>query len=186
MLVPGEGEVLVKVTHAGINGGCETFRARGEHAFARNKEATSFTLGAEGAGVVAAVGPGVLNLKVGQAVTFIGGAFSEFVVAKVAMCWPVAAPTPESVALTISGTVAAAALHKVARMQSGEIVLVTAAGGATGCFAVQLAKLAGCRVVATCGGQRKAERLAALGLHRIIDHTQEARLRPLTSIVLPA
>lgn len=30
--VPGEGEVLVRVRYAGINGGCETFRARGEYA----------------------------------------------------------------------------------------------------------------------------------------------------------
>lgn len=43
-------QVLVRVTHAGVNGGCETFRARGEHWFERNREATDgFALGAEGA-----------------------------------------------------------------------------------------------------------------------------------------
>lgn len=44
--------------------------------FARNKQQPWFALGAEGAGKVAAVGPGVEGLAVGQAVTFVGGAFS--------------------------------------------------------------------------------------------------------------
>ena len=46
-----EGEVLVKVVYAGVNGGCETFRARGEFAFVGNKDAADgFALGAEGVG----------------------------------------------------------------------------------------------------------------------------------------
>ncbi|KAH7616945.1 hypothetical protein Ndes2526B_g09051 [Nannochloris sp. 'desiccata'] len=173
MLVPKEGEVLIKVAFAGINGGCETFRARGEHAFTGNRSAPFFTLGAEGAGTVVSVGLGVTNLHPGQHITFIGGAFSEYAVAKAALCWPVPSPTPEAVALTISGTVANAALKYVGKMQSGDTVLVTAAGGATGSFAVQLAQAAGCRVLATCGSEKKAERLRALGLERVINYTQE-------------
>jgi NADPH:quinone reductase-like Zn-dependent oxidoreductase len=123
--------------------------------------------------VVTAVGPGVASLAVGQAVTFVGGAFSEYVTAKAAMCWPVPAPTPEAVACAISGSVANAALRGVAGMRAGERVLVTAAAGGTGHFAVQLAALAGCHVVATCGGERKAARLRAAGAHRVIDHTAE-------------
>jgi NADPH:quinone reductase-like Zn-dependent oxidoreductase len=122
---------------------------------------------------VAAVGTGVSGLSVGQAVTFVGGAFSEYVVAKAALCWPVPEPSPEAVACTISGTVAGAALHAVANMQPGETVLVTAAAGGTGHFAVQLAKLAGCHVVATCGGEHKAARLRALGVDRVIDYLKE-------------
>jgi len=173
MLIPGEGEVLIKVIYAGVNGGCETFRARGEHAFVKNRTMPWFALGAEGAGTVQSVGTGVTNLRIGQSVTFIGGAFSEFVVVKAVLCWPIAKPTPEAVALTISATVAAAALTHVARTNSYETVLITAAGGATGHFAAQLAQHERCRVVATCGGEKKAERLRALGLHRVIDHTRE-------------
>jgi len=33
---PGPGEVLLRVRYAGVNGGCETFRSRGEHWFAAN------------------------------------------------------------------------------------------------------------------------------------------------------
>jgi NADPH:quinone reductase-like Zn-dependent oxidoreductase len=173
MLVPKEGEVLVKVAYAGINGGCETFRARGEHAFSGNRTAQFFTLGAEGAGTVVSIGAGVSSIHPGQYVTFIGGAFSEYVVAKAALCWPVHAPTPEAVALTISGTVANAALKYVGNMKTGDTVLVTAAAGATGSFAVQLAQAAGCAVIATCGNEKKAERLRALGLERVINYRVE-------------
>jgi NADPH:quinone reductase-like Zn-dependent oxidoreductase len=170
-----EGEVLVRVAYAGVNGGCETFRARGEHAFARNRSAVRFALGAEGAGVVAAAGPGVPSaLGPGAAVTFVGGAFAEYVVAKAAAVWPVPAPTAAAAALAISGTVAAAALFEVGRLRAGEALLVTAAGGATGCLAAQLGLNAGCRVVATCGGEAKAARLRALGRGiRVIDHRAE-------------
>ncbi len=52
-------QVLVRIAYAGINGGCETFRTRGEYAFSGNSRLSgSFPLGAEGAGVVAALGPG--------------------------------------------------------------------------------------------------------------------------------
>ncbi|GAB4813339.1 hypothetical protein N2152v2_000385 [Parachlorella kessleri] len=170
---PGEAEVLVRVLYAGVNGGCETFRCRGEYAFARNKGLPFFPLGAEGAGEVVAVGEGVTNLAVGQHVTFVGGGFSEYVIAKAAACWPIKEATPEAVALTISGTVAATALHAVAGLQRGESLLVTAAAGATGHFAVQLGLLAGCHVVATCGGPKKAARLRELGVHRVIDYTEE-------------
>lgn len=78
--------------------------------FARNRTLPWFALGAEGAGEVVSLGPGVAGLAVGQPVTFVGGAFAEYVVARAALCWPVAAATPEAVALTISGTVAATAL----------------------------------------------------------------------------
>lgn len=171
---PKEGEVLIQVAYAGINGGCETFRCRGEHAFAVNRKLPFFALGAEGAGTVVRVGPGVTGLQPGQHVTFIGGAFSEYFVGKAALCWPVEAATPEAVALTISGTVANAALKYVGNMQPGETVLVTAAGGATGSFAVQLAKAAGCHVVATCGNDKKAEKLNALGLDRVINYKTES------------
>lgn len=173
--LPKEGEVLIRVAYAGINGGCETFRVRGEHAFAANRVRESFPLGAEGAGTIVRVGPNVDNghLAVGQSVTFIGGAFSEYVVCKASICWPVAAATPETVALTISATVANAALKYVGKMEKGDCVLVTAAGGATGSFAAQLAVAAGCRVVATCGSEAKAKKLSSLGLERIINYRKE-------------
>jgi len=58
-------------------------------------------------------------------------------------------------------------------MKSGETVLVTAAAGGTGQVAVQLAKIAGNNVVATCGGADKAALLRDLGVDRVIDYKKE-------------
>jgi len=49
-----------------------------------------------------------------------------------AMCTPVEDATPAAVALVLSATTAAAALEETARVQPGEVVLVTAAAGGTG------------------------------------------------------
>lgn len=57
--------------------------------------------------------------------------------------------------------------------RAGQTVLVTAAAGGTGHFAAQLAVLAGARVFATCGSEEKARRLRALGVHRVIVHSEE-------------
>jgi NADPH:quinone reductase-like Zn-dependent oxidoreductase len=77
-------QVLIKLKYAGINGGCETFRARGEYAFAGNKSKPQFPLGAEGAGIVAAVGQGVTSLSVGQAVACNSAAsFAEYGITQV-------------------------------------------------------------------------------------------------------
>jgi NADPH-dependent curcumin reductase CurA len=95
------------------------------------------------------------------------------VLCKAAACWPVPAATAAAAACTISGVTAAASLRGTARLQAGETVLVTAAAGGTGHFAVQLAAAAGCHVVATCGGARKAALVRSLGAHRVIDHTAE-------------
>ena len=57
-------QVIVKVHYAGVNGGCETFRARGEWAFARNKDVPEFALGAESSGTVVATGAQVPDLEV--------------------------------------------------------------------------------------------------------------------------
>lgn len=51
--------------------------------------------------------------------------------------------------------------------------MVTAAGGATGHMGAQIALLAGCKVVATCGSDAKAQRLRALGIHRVINYKEE-------------
>ena len=178
MMMPGDGEVLIRVLYAGINGGCETFRARGEFAFSSNIDKDTFALGAEGAGVVVAVGENNIqsDLQVGTHVTFVGGAFSEYVCAKASLCWPIPVSRPEYVAATISGTVANAALKKVAGMKKDDIVFVSAGAGATGSFAVQLAALAGCHVVTSCGNPEKAKLLREI-LDNINNERDKGRCR---------
>jgi NADPH:quinone reductase-like Zn-dependent oxidoreductase len=172
----GEGEVLIRVKYAGINGGCETFRARGEFAFEGNAKATEedpFPLGAEGVGIVASVGPDVTDYAVGDAVCFVGSAFSEYSLCKAATLWKVPEATPEYVGLRISGLTACAMLEQTGKLQEGETVLITAAAGGAGHFAVQFAKLAGCRVIGTCGSEEKAEVLRSLGCDHVINYKNE-------------
>ena len=52
-------------------------------------------------------------------------------------------------------------------------MLVTAAAGGTGHFAVQVAKLKGCHTIATCGSKGKADKLKAIGADRIINYHEE-------------
>ncbi|PNW84326.1 hypothetical protein CHLRE_04g229650v5 [Chlamydomonas reinhardtii] len=196
---PGPGEVLVRVLVAGVNGGCETFRARGEFAFAGNRELQGFALGAEGAGRIVALGPGVKGLQVGQLVALNGAAaFAEYATTRSSLVVPVPVPAPgavpsdvvdvgsaagsgggggigpaEAAALVLSGVTACAALEATARIRAGEVVVVTAAAGGTGHFAVQLAALAGCVVVAVVGGPAKAAAAAALGARHVIDYSRE-------------
>jgi NADPH:quinone reductase-like Zn-dependent oxidoreductase len=168
--------VLIQLKYAGINGGCETFRVRGEHAFAANKSKDSYALGAEGAGIIAAVGAGVTSLTVGQAVACnSAAAFAEYGVTQAVMCTPVEEASAAAVALSLSAVTAAAALEETAGMKAGDVVLVTAAAGGTGHFAVQLAQLAGARVVAVAGSEAKKQRLQALGIERVINYKEEVR-----------
>jgi len=171
---PGPGEVMVRVAYAGVNGGCETFRARGDHAFGFLRGRGAFDLGAEGCGTVEAVGEGVGGLAVGDAVTFVGGAFAEVAYPKAAACRRVDRCSAEAVALCLSGVTAAVGVEATGRCAPGMSVLVTAAAGGTGHFAAQLAARAGARVFATCGTRAKAARLRAVGVHRPIVHTEES------------
>lgn len=84
------------------------------------------------------------------------------------MCTPVAAATPEAVALVLSAVTACCALEATAGVTAGQTVAVTAAAGGTGHFAVQLAKLAGARVIAVTGSPEKVTRLRDLGADAVI------------------
>ena len=106
----------------------------------------------------------------GDHVTFVGGAFSEYVLAGAGALTKVPEATPEAVALRISGLTAAAAVEATGGAKRGETVLVTAGAGAAGSFAVQLAKRAGCRVVATCSSAEKAVALCKLGADEIVNY----------------
>jgi NADPH:quinone reductase-like Zn-dependent oxidoreductase len=112
--------------------------------------------------------------QVGQAVACNGASsFAEYAIAKAPACTPVPAATPEAVALVLSAVTAAAALEGTAKVSPGDTVLVTAAAGGTGHFAVQLAKLAGARVIAVTGSLGKVTRLRELGADVVICHRTE-------------
>jgi NADPH:quinone reductase-like Zn-dependent oxidoreductase len=195
---PADDEVLVRVIAAGINGGCETFRARGERAFAGLQGATDYSLGSEGAGIVIRAGKDT-DFRPGDAVAFIGSAFAELNLVNQKMCLRFARAWPEkqagaagygsvpaaldmesqvsfyreAAALRISGLTALVALELTGEIKKGQTILITAAAGGTGHFAVQIAKLNGARVVATCSTEEKAQMLRSLGADRVVVYTKE-------------
>ncbi|XP_014510169.1 prostaglandin reductase-3 [Vigna radiata var. radiata] len=168
--------VLVKIIYAGVNASDVNFSS-GRYFGGNNNDTASrlpFDAGFEAVGIIAAVGDSVTDLKIGMPCAFMTfGGYAEFIMIPSKHALPVPRPDPEVVAMLTSGLTASIALEKEGRMESGKVVLVTAAAGGTGQFAVQVAKLAGNRVVATCGGGAKAKLLKELGVDRVIDYRNE-------------
>lgn len=168
--------VLVKIIYAGVNASDINFSS-GRYFSGNEKDIASrlpFDAGFEAVGIIAALGDGVKNLKVGTPAGLMTyGSYAEFTMVPAKHILPVARPDPEVVAMLTSGLTASIALEKATPPDSGKVVLVTAAAGGTGQFAVQLAKLAGNKVVATCGGKDKAILLKNLGVDRVIDYKAE-------------
>ncbi|KAL4196913.1 hypothetical protein AMTRI_Chr04g185470 [Amborella trichopoda] len=169
--------VLIKILYAGVNASDVNFSS-GRYFSGDQKGIASrlpFDAGFEVAvGVIAAVGESVKGLKIGSPVaTMSFGSYAEFSLVSAKHVIPVTRPDPEVVAMLTSGLTASIALEEAAQLGSGKVVLVTAAAGGTGQFAVQLAKLARNKVVATCGGAEKAGLLKDLGVDRVIDYRVE-------------
>ncbi|KAK7400812.1 hypothetical protein VNO78_12119 [Psophocarpus tetragonolobus] len=168
--------VLVKIIYAGVNASDVNFSS-GRYFGGSNNDVASrlpFDAGFEAVGIIAAVGDSVTDLKIGMPCAFMTfGGYAEFIMIPSKHALPVPRPDPEVVAMLTSGLTASIALEKAGQMESGKVVLVTAAAGGTGQFAVQVAKLAGNTVVATCGGGAKAKLLKELGVDRVIDYHNE-------------
>ncbi len=135
-----------------------------------------FDIGFEGTGEVVWTGSNVQSsVKVGDAVGFMeNGAFSQYQVFSAKRVFPLPDLRPEYTAMLLSGSTASVSLEKFADFKSsGKIVLVTAAAGGTGQFAVQIAALAGCHVIGTCSTDEKVDLLKSLGCTRVINYVKE-------------
>src|SRR4051812_27212745 len=150
---PGPGEVLVEVKAAGINPGEAMIR----QGFMHDRWPASFPSGqgSDLAGVVAALGPGVDTVTVGDGVigfTEVRASQAQFVVVPAGHLTPKPAQVPWDVAgaLFVAGTTAYAAVHAVG-LKPGDTVAVAGAAGGVGTIAVQLAKRAGATVLGIAG-----------------------------------
>jgi NADPH-dependent curcumin reductase CurA len=173
MTAPGHGEIAVRNRFCGVNGIFDTQIARNAVDYVPVRPPT--LTGVEAAGVVEAVGPGVTDFAIGDAVAtvrFTGG-YREANVGPTAQFAKLPALEREWLALASTGVSALLALEHVGEVEAGETVAVSAAAGGLGHIIVQLAKLRGCRVVAICGGPRKAAFARSLGADRVIDYKTE-------------
>jgi NADPH-dependent curcumin reductase CurA len=174
LVAPGDGEISVRNLWCGVNGIFDTQIARNAVDYVRIKPPT--LTGVEASGIVEAVGSGVEGFKVGDAaatVRFTGG-YREANVGAATMFAKLPGVDREWLALASTGVSALLALEHVGEAKEGDTVAVSAAAGGLGHFIVQLAKLRGCRVVAVCGGARKAAFVRGLGADRVIDYRCES------------
>jgi len=171
--VPAEGEVLIRVEAAGMNY-ADIMRRRGDDY--PQPSPTPFILGAEVAGTVAAVGKGVTSLEIGTPVLATPGAggYAQFICVPAATVIPLppAFDAVHAAALVGHGLTAAIALRHAARLVQGESVLIEAAAGGVGSFAVQLAKLYGAgNVIAAASTPEKRAIAERLGANASVDYT---------------
>jgi hypothetical protein len=166
---PGPGQVLVRMRYAGVNASDPVASSGGY-----GMPGLPFDIGVEGGGEIVAAGEGVTQFEPGASVlTFGMGCYAEYRLAAEAECVPVARLTPEALSAFIVGITASVGLHETGVLRTNETVLVTAAAGGVGSYAVQLARLAGNRVIGSCGDDGKADWLRTLGCERVINHRRE-------------
>ncbi|XP_035477758.1 prostaglandin reductase-3-like isoform X1 [Scophthalmus maximus] len=168
---PGDAELLVRNRFVGINASDINYSAG---RYDRSLK-PPFDAGLEGIGEVVGLGLSASShFAVGDTVAYFGsGAFAEYTVVPAKESVPVPAVKPEFLALLVSGATAYIAMKRLGDLAEGQTVLVTAAAGGTGQFAVQLAKQAGCRVIGTCSSDEKAGFLKSLGCDRPVNYAAE-------------
>jgi NADPH:quinone reductase-like Zn-dependent oxidoreductase len=168
----GEGEVLVRVKAAGV-GPWDAWIRAGKSAL---PQPLPLTQGSDLSGSVEAIGPGVAALKPGIEIFGVTnrrftGAYAQHAVASADMiaARPARLNDVEAASGPVVAVTAQQALFEQARLVSGQTVLVHGAGGNVGAYAVQLARRAGLRVIATVGA-RDIEAVRSLGAQEVIDY----------------
>jgi NADPH:quinone reductase-like Zn-dependent oxidoreductase len=178
----GQGEVVVRVRAAALNPK-DVFTLRGRFRLVSGRRFPK-VIGLDLAGEVLAAGRGA-PFRPGDAVFGFLSRFSALrgsVAERVAVPARWLAPMPrrasfaEAASVALAGSTALQAFRDVARLRSGDRVLVQGASGGVGSLAIQLAKAAGAHVTATAGAPRLA-RVAALGADEALDHATGEALR---------
>lgn len=172
---PAAGEALIRVHAAGVNP--VDWKVRVGRLQGRVNHRLPLVLGWDMAGVVEQIGPGVTNVKIGDAVYArpdIGrdGAYAEYTVVRAAEL----ALKPQSIdfihaaAVPLSALTAWQSLFDAAQLTQGQSVLIHAGAGGVGHYAIQLARWKGARIITTAT-QRNAEFVRGLGADEVIDYT---------------
>jgi NADPH:quinone reductase-like Zn-dependent oxidoreductase len=172
---PGPGEVRLRVAATSFNG--VDAGIRGGYLQGPFPVTLPHTPGIDVVGTVDALGEGVENVSIGDAVVaflpmIAEGAAAEFVIAPADILAPAptSIPLPDAAALPMVGLTAQQALFDDAGVEEGQRVLINGAGGAVGGYAVQLARRAGAHVIAATTA-RSAERAGSAGADEVIEHS---------------
>ena len=174
---PGRGDVLVQVGAASVHPG-DCFVMTGEPYVIRLvfglRRPRHGIPGRDLAGVVAAVGKDVTDLRPGDEVFgwSTAGTLAEYACVPARNLVPVPANLSlvDAAAVPTSALTALQALRKIAKVQPGQTALVTGASGGVGSFAVQIAKAFGAEVTGVCS-TRNVELVRSLGADHVVDYT---------------
>jgi len=175
----GDDEVLVRVNAAGVDRGVwhvmtglpYPIRLAG---YGLRTPKTP-VLGADLAGVVAAVGNDVTRFQPGEEVFGIGkGSYAEFARAPESKLAPKPANLTfeQAAVVAVSGLPALQGLRDKAQVQPGQKVLIIGASGGMGTYAVQIAKSFGAEVTGVCS-TTKMDLVRSLGADHVIDYKRE-------------
>jgi NADPH2:quinone reductase len=163
-------EIVIEVKAISIEGGDVLNRAGGP------MPAVPHIVGYDASGVIIQVGEKVTNRKVGQRVTTLSpfGSHAEKRAVNAVTSWliPDKVSFEEAACVPVTFGTAHECLFEFGRLQSGETVLIQAGAGGVGLAAIQLAKQAGARVLATASSDERLERLKAYGLDEGINYVE--------------
>jgi NADPH2:quinone reductase len=172
---PASHQLLLRVRATALNFP-DVLLCRGQY---QVRPPLPFTPGVELCGEVVEAGDAVTNFAVGDRVignpALPSGALAEYALMDQveAQPAPAALDDAEAASLHVAYQTGHVALHRRAKLQPGETLLVHAAAGGVGSAAVQLGKAAGAKVIAVVGGAEKAEVAAKLGADIVIDRKQQ-------------
>ena len=175
--VAAAGQVLVRVSAAALNPLDVKIQQGAMKEYL--KLSFPYTIGTDLSGVVEQVGRGVAQWQPGDKVVMrlnpdAGGAVAEFVAvpAPSLTAAPTAASAAETAGLPTTGGTAFQALFETTGLKNGQTILVHAGAGGVGSMAVQLARSAGARVIATASG-KGLDVARRLGADQVIDYKTE-------------
>jgi NADPH:quinone reductase-like Zn-dependent oxidoreductase len=181
---PAPGELLVDVHAASVNAADTKLRAGGYGAVSE----LPCVPGRDFSGVVSALGDGVTDFRVGDAVFGVcdrgqEGAYAERLVIKAAIVArkPDELSHAQCAALALAGLTALVAIEDTLALTAGECVLIQGGAGGVAGFAIQIARHHGARVITTAGAANHAY-VRGLGADEVIDYRTEDFARKLAGL----
>ncbi len=166
---PGPGEIEVAVSASSVNF-ADVLATFGRY---QTFDGKLPELGMDFAGVVTAVGPDVTGRKVGDRVAGLStnGCWATFLTcdARLATDVPEGLTDAQAAAATTAYATAWYGLHELARIRSGDKVLIHSATGGVGQAAIAIARAAGAQVFCTAGSPQRREMLHAMGIEHVYD-----------------
>jgi len=169
--VAGPGEVVIDTVAASVNGADWKVRAG---SYSQTK--FPYVLGRDFSGVIGALGEGVQDFSVGDAVFGVceagqEGAYAEKLAIKAAIVAkkPADLSHVDAAALALTGLTAMSAVEDTLKLQRGETILIQGGAGGVAGFAIQLAKHIGARVITTASAANHAY-VRGLGADEVIDY----------------